>query len=167
MSNPLLHEVLLPPFSQIKPADIKPAIESLLEQNRETVARLTAHPESADWDSVIAPLDEMGDRLNNAWSPVSHMNSVVNSDELREAYNACLPLLSEYWTEMGQHEGMFKAYQQVATQADQLNPVQQKVIENNLRDFQLSGIALDPRVGKTHYRQRAACWYAGYGISCG
>ncbi|WP_341217664.1 oligopeptidase A [Neptunomonas phycophila] len=142
MSNPLLNEALLPPFSQIKPADIKPAIESLLKQNRETVARLTAHPESADWDSVIAPLDEMGDRLSKVWSPISHMNSVVNSDELREAYNACLPILSEYWTEMGQHEGMFKAYEQVAKQAGQLNAVQQKVVENNLRDFELSGIAL-------------------------
>jgi oligopeptidase A len=140
MTNPLQQNALLPPFSQITPEMIKPAIEAILKANREEVARLTEEPYGSTWASKIEALDEMGDRLSKAWSPVSHLNSVVNSDALREAYNACLPMLSEYWTEMGQHEGMFKVYEQVAN--TELNAIQKKVVDNNLRDFRLSGIDL-------------------------
>ncbi len=78
---------------------IKPAIEALIAQNRNAVAELTARPDH-DWNSLIKPLELMNDRLDKAWSPVRHLNSVKSSPELREAYNACLPLLSEYSTEL-------------------------------------------------------------------
>ncbi|HAJ92459.1 MAG TPA: oligopeptidase A, partial [Gammaproteobacteria bacterium] len=94
--------------------------------------------------NLVEPLDTMDDRINRAWSPVGHMNAVVNSDALRETYNECLPVLSEYGTEMGQHEGLYKAFRQIADGDEyaRLDTAQQKVINNALRDFRLSGIEL-------------------------
>jgi oligopeptidase A len=142
MSNPLLESTLLPPFSLIKPADISPAVDQLLQQGREQIAKLNTDVSSADWNKVIAPLDSINDALSQAWSPVSHLNSVMNSDELREAYNENLPKLSVYWTEMGQNEGLFNAYQRVSKQSSDLDAAQKTVIAHSLRDFRLSGIDL-------------------------
>ncbi|EAR62611.1 oligopeptidase A [Neptuniibacter caesariensis] len=145
MSNPMLNPQVLPAFSQIKPEQIEPAIDQLLEDNRKQVAEILAQLQEVSWDSLVAPLEEMNDRLAKAWSPVSHMNSVVNTDELRDAYNACLPKLSQYWTEMGQNQGLYEAFKQLADHPDfaQLDEAQQKVVTNTLRDFRLSGIALN------------------------
>lgn len=144
MLNPLLQPVELPLFSAIKPEHIQPAIEQLLTKNRQQIKRLLANVEMPDWNSLIEPIEALDDCLNQAWSPVSHMNSVVNSDELREAYNACLPLLSEYGTEMGQNPKLYQAYQAIADSENfsQLSQAQQKSIENALRDFRLAGVAL-------------------------
>ncbi|MBT8440308.1 MAG: oligopeptidase A, partial [Gammaproteobacteria bacterium] len=109
MTNPLLEMQGLPAFSQIKPDHIEPAIDELLALNRKTIAELLQSNPQPDWLSVIEPIEELDDRLSRAWSPVSHMNSVVNSDKLRDAYNACLPKLSEYGTEMGQNKALYKA----------------------------------------------------------
>ncbi len=132
-------------FSHVKPEHIEPAIEQLLTDARAVVEQLLAENDVYTWENLIARLDEAEDRINKAWSPVSHLNSVMNNDELRDAYNACLPKLSAYSTEMGQHEGLFKAYQAIA-ESDayaQLGPAQQKIIQNALRGFRLSGIDLD------------------------
>ncbi|MCP4597987.1 oligopeptidase A [Neptuniibacter sp.] len=145
MSNPLLESQLLPTFSQIKADQIEPAIDQILADNREIAAKLVAELDQPDWDSLVAPLEEMNDRLSKAWSPVSHMNAVVNSDELRDAYNACLPKLSQYWTEMGQNHDIYTAFNKLAESESfsQLSEAQQKVVTNTLRDFRLSGIALN------------------------
>ncbi len=145
MSNPLLEPQLLPTFSQIKVEQIEPAIDQILTDNREIVAKLVSEQVEPSWDSLVSPLEEMNDRLAKAWSPVSHMNAVVNSDELRDAYNACLPKLSQYWTEMGQNQGIYEAFKQLSESAGfaKLTEPQQKVINNTLRDFRLSGIALN------------------------
>ena len=145
MSNPMLEPQLLPAFSQIKPDQIEAAIDQLLTESRETVERILQEIKTPTWDSLVAPLEEMNDRLAKAWSPVSHMNSVVNSDELRDAYNACIPKLSQYWTEMGQHQGLYNAFKQVAEgpEFSRLSEARQKVVNNTLRDFRLSGIALN------------------------
>lgn len=144
MSNPLLQHHLLPPFSQINPADIEPAIDQLLAENRAAISRLLSELPAPDWESLVAPLEQMNDRLAQAWSPVSHMNAVVNSDELRDAYNACLPKLSQYWTELGQNAELYQAFQAVRDSAGfaDLSQPQQKAIDDQLRDFKLSGIAL-------------------------
>jgi len=144
MSNPLLQPAELPAFSAIKPEHVQPAIEQFLVENRQQIQQLLADVETPDWEQFIAPIEALDDRLSQAWSPVSHMNSVVNSDALREAYNACLPLLSEYSTEMGQSPELYQAYQTIAD-SDQfaaLGQAQQKSIENALRDFRLAGVAL-------------------------
>ncbi|MBD3669919.1 MAG: oligopeptidase A [Gammaproteobacteria bacterium] len=146
MSNPLLDITGLPAFSQIKPEHVVPAIEQLLTDNRARVEKLLGDTAVYTWDNLVQPLEDMDDHLSQAFSPVSHMNSVVNSDELREAYNACLPLLSDYATEMGQNEGLFKAFQQISEgeEYDKLDAAQKKVIDNALRDFRLAGVDLPP-----------------------
>lgn len=152
MTNPLLETTTLPQFSKIKPAHIKPAVEQAISDCKTVIAKVLADNDIYTWENLVAPIDEVDDRLGKLWSPVSHMNSVVNSDELREAYESCLPLLSEYGTFVGQHEGLFNAYQQLhdSTCFSTLSVAQQKVLTNALRDFKLSGIAL-PENDKKRY----------------
>ncbi|MDU5649124.1 MAG: oligopeptidase A, partial [Haemophilus parainfluenzae] len=106
MSNPLLHIEGLPPFSQIKPEHIQPAIQELIEENRQVIEQVLKQPHFT-WENFIEPLSEAGEHLSRAWSPISHLNSVKNSPKLRDAYQACLPLLSEYSTWVGQHKGLY------------------------------------------------------------
>lgn len=145
MTNPLLQPAELPPFSAIKPEHVQPAIEQLLADNREQIKSLLSGDGDKGWDALIEPLETLEDHLGQAWSPVSHMNSVVNSEALRDAYNACLPLLSEYSTELGQSAELYQAYHAVADseQFEGLNKAQQKSIQNALRDFRLAGVALE------------------------
>lgn len=145
MTNPLLQHTPLPQFSKIKPAHIKPAVEQAINDCKNTIAEVLASNTQFTWANLVTPIDEVDDVLGKLWSPISHMNSVVNSDELRDAYESCLPLLSEYGTFVGQHAGLFAAYQQLSDSDEfkQLDTAQQKVITNALRDFTLSGIALN------------------------
>ncbi len=152
MSNPLLDTTGLPAFRSIKPEHVEPAIDQLLTECRSTVYQLLSEDKTYLWANLIQPLEDIEDRLSRAWSPVSHMNSVVNTEELRAAYNACLPKLSEYSTELGQNEALYKAYKQIADgpEFDRLETAQKKIITNALRDFRLSGIALEPAKRKRY-----------------
>ncbi|WP_375056402.1 oligopeptidase A [Zobellella sp. DQSA1] len=145
MTNPLLTMDGLPPFSQIKPEHIKPAVEHAIADCKKRVETVLARHEEFTWDNLVAPLEEVNDHLSRIWSPVGHLNGVMNSEALRQAYESCLPLLSEYHTWMGQHEGLFAAYQGLAERDDfkKLSLAQQKEVDNTLRDFRLSGIALE------------------------
>jgi len=141
--NPLLQFEELPPFAHIRPEHIEPAIDWLLAENRRRIGRLLDEVAgNPTWETLIEPLQEWEDELERAWSPVSHMNSVVNSDELRAAYNACLPKLSEYATELGHNERLYQAYRHLAESGQAFNAAQRKVLENALRDFHLAGIDL-------------------------
>ena len=144
MTNPLLTPAALPPFSAIKAEHMVPAIEHLLERNRARIAELVEQP-MTDWQSLVGEIEHLNDELAQAWSPVSHLNAVRNSDEVREAYNACLPRLSEYFTELGQNEKLYQAFEAFsASDAFQkLSSPQKKVITNSLRDFRLAGIGLE------------------------
>ncbi|MCX7087380.1 MAG: oligopeptidase A [Methylococcales bacterium] len=145
MTNPLLSNSTLPQFSKIKPEHIEPAITQLLNDAREVVANCLKANTVYTWKNLVEPIENAENRLNKAWSPVSHLNSTLNSDALRDAYNACLPKLSEYSTEMGQNAPLFKAYQAIAASPEfkTFDIGQQKAINNALRDFKLSGIDLD------------------------
>ncbi len=142
MSNPLLEQVGLPAFSAIKPEHVEPAIDHLLAENRRRIAELLDGVEQPSWENLVEPIEEWEDRLGRVWSPVSHLNSVMNSEALRQAYNACLPKLSDYATEMGHNERLYRAYKAVAENADALDEGQRKVLDNALRDFHLSGVDL-------------------------
>jgi oligopeptidase A len=145
MENPLLSMTGLPPFSKIKPEHVEPAIDHLIGSNRQLVEQLIRDVSKPTWDNFIQPIEEADDRLNRAWAPVGHMNSVMNSEPLRKAYNACLPKLSDYATEMGQNEKLFAAYSAIKhdnAAFSALTPAQQKIIDNALRDFHLSGFDL-------------------------
>ncbi|MEM7265252.1 MAG: M3 family metallopeptidase, partial [Pseudomonadota bacterium] len=133
----------LPIFSAIEPASIKPAIEKAIAACKSEIDEVVASKDYS-YQNLVLRLEEADDRLSKIFSPVSHMNSVVSSDELREAHDACLPLLSEYGTWVGQHEGLYNAYASLKASDEfaTLSEEQQKVIENAVRDFTLSGVAL-------------------------
>ncbi len=154
MSNPLLEANTLPAFSRIRPEHVEPAIDSLLAEARKLVDELLSGGGPYTWDTLVQPLEEMDDRIERAWAPVSHMNAVVNSEALRKAYNACLPKLSEYSTEMGQHAGLYAAFRAIreGEEYPRLSEAQQKIIDNALRDFHLSGVDL-PEDRKQRYRE--------------
>nr|WP_301295332.1 oligopeptidase A [Pseudomonas nitroreducens] len=144
-ANPLLQSYDLPPFSSIRPEHVKPAIEQILADNRAAIARILAQQNGTPtWAGLVLSMDELHDRLGKAWSPVSHLNAVCNSAELREAYEGCLPLLSAYWTELGQNRELFKAYESLAasTESKGFDVAQKTILEHALRDFRLSGIDL-------------------------
>jgi oligopeptidase A len=142
--NPLLDFTGLPRFDQIQPKDVTPAIDELLTDARDVVSRITASDAVATWDSVIEPLNEATDRLARSWGAVSHMNAVVDTPELREQYNANLPKLTQFWTELSQNEALYEKFKVLATAQDfALWPqVRRKVVENELRDFRLGGAEL-------------------------
>ncbi|WAJ72042.1 oligopeptidase A [Catenovulum adriaticum] len=145
MSNPLLRETSLPLFNEIKPEHILPAVEATIAQCKATIEKTVSEDQQYTWQNLVEPLDEVDDQLSKIWSPVSHLHSVADTEALRQAYEACLPLLSEYSTYVGQHQGLFKAYQALANsdEFEHLNQAQQKAINNALRDFKLSGVSLD------------------------
>ena len=145
MNNPLLETEGLPRFNSIQAKDIEPAIDTLLADNRKQVNSLLKSTKNYTWDNLLQPLEDLDDKLDRTWSPASHLHSVADNDELREAYNKCLPKLSDYSTEMGQNLDLFHAYEYIAAQDSfkSLSTAQQKIIENALRDFHLSGIDLD------------------------
>ena len=145
MSNPLLTAGQQPAFAAIKPEHVVPAIDQILADSRAQLEQLIDANDIYTWENLVKPIEDMDDRLSRAWSPVSHLNAVMNSDELRDAYNACLPKLSEYGTEVGQNERLYQAYQTIADgpEYQKLDQAQRKVIDNALRNFRLAGVALD------------------------
>ena len=144
-NNPLLQAFDLPPYSAIRPEHVEPAVDSILAESRAAMTRLLElQSGTPSWDGLVLTLDELGARLSQAWSPVSHLNAVCNSAELRAAYEACLPKLSEYWTEIGQNQPLFQAYEKLASSpaAAGFDVAQTTILEHALRDFRLSGIDL-------------------------
>ena len=144
MSNPLLVNSALPQFSQIQNSHIEPAIDQLLERCRAARDKVIAKATDVSWESLVTDLEGLDDQLNNAWSPVSHLNAVRNNDELREIYTRCIAKLSEYGTEIGQNTELYNAYVDLAEGVHYkgLSQAQKKTVELALRDFRLAGVAL-------------------------
>jgi len=141
--NPLLDDAPLPRFDLIRPEHIEPAMSRLIAEQRLRIAQIEAEP-NPTFKSVVEPLEELHHRLSKVWSPVGHLNAVMNCEALRSAYNACLPLLSEFHTDVGQSERLYRAYAQIAeNEGERLDSVQRQVLEHALRDFRLAGVALD------------------------
>ena len=144
--NPLLDFSGLPRFADFTPALVTPAVEQLLAENRALIERISAPGVPATWRDFVQPLEDANERLHRAWGVVGHLNAVMNSPELREAYNANLPKISQYYTDLGQHPGLyaqFKALRQGPEYAS-LTAAQKKIVENELRDFRLGGAELPP-----------------------
>jgi oligopeptidase A len=152
--NPLLDFSGLPRFADFDPALVAPAVEQLLAENRTLVERVCAPGIPATWRDFVQPLEDANERLHRAWGVVGHLNAVMNSPELREAYNASLPRVTQYYTELGQHEGLhakFKALR-AAPEFGTLTPAQKKIVENELRDFRLGGAEL-PAADKARFKE--------------
>jgi oligopeptidase A len=152
--NLLLDFSGLPRFADFTPALVTPAVEQLLAENRALIERISAPGIPATWRDFAQPLEDANERLHRAWGMVGHLNAVMNSPELREAYNANLPRISQYYTDLGQHPGLyaqFKALRQGPEYAD-LTAAQKKIVENELRDFRLGGAELPP-AKKARYKE--------------
>ena len=143
-ANPLLDFSGLPRFEAFKPEYVTPAVDELLAANRALVATLAANREAPTWENFVAPLEDANEKLNRAWGQVGHLNAVMNSPELREVYNANLPKVTQYYTELGQHQGLFEKFKQLKAAPDfaRLNRSQRAIIEHELRDFRLGGAEL-------------------------
>ena len=142
MDNPLLGEEALPRFVQIRPEHVEPAVREVLAQGRARIDELAAL-EAPTFATLVEPLEELRHGISRTWSPVSHLNAVLNSEALRAGYNACLPLLSAYQTDLAQSEPLFRAYRTIAERdAAELGPVERRVLEHAVRDFRLAGVGL-------------------------
>lgn len=140
----------LPAFSKIKLDQIEPQLSQLLTENRAQIAKLLTDSSTYTWKNLAEPLEELQDRLSRFWSPISNLNAVAQSPELRVVYNNCLPLLTAYATELEQNETLYQAYLALEKQAETLDKAQQKTIQDQLRDFRLAGVAL-PSTQKQRY----------------
>lgn len=145
--NPLLTYTDLPPYSHIDAEQVVPAIDNVLASNRQAIDSLLKNPPSPlTWENTALVLDEINEKLSKTWSPVSHLNAVMNNEALRVAYEACLPKLSSYSTEMGQNKPLYELYQALnnSPAANNFNTSQQSILKHIIRDFHLSGIDLPP-----------------------
>ena len=144
LTNPLLDFSGLPRFDAIKPEHVTPAVEKLLAECRNVVFQLEAPMQEVTWDHFVQPLEDATEKLGRAWGVVGHLNSVMDTPELRAAYNENLPKLTEFWTSLAQNLALFEKYKALRQSAayDKLNTAQKKIIENALRDFRLGGAEL-------------------------
>ncbi len=147
-TNPLLNFTSLPDFSLIQADHIEPAVDTVLQANREQLLQLLGDSRNLagpTWQSLMLPLDEMEDRLSKVWSTVSHLNAVKNTPQIREAYNLCQPRITAYYTELGQNRQLFTVVQRLADRAADLglDGSQRKILRDYLLDFRLSGVDLE------------------------
>ncbi len=152
MTNPLFNLKPLPKFSEVKPEHVLPALDEILKENREQIAKMLEQGTHWTWDNLMHVLEEIDDRLSQMWSVINHLAAVCSTEELRKVYDAALPKLSEYSTEMGQHIGLYTAIKSLTEENrfNKLNHAQQRVLENEMRDFRLAGVHLSPEA-KKHY----------------
>ncbi|MEK7345614.1 MAG: M3 family metallopeptidase [Pseudomonadota bacterium] len=140
MNNPLLDTAGLPLFDRITPDHVAPAMDQLLADADAALTRVTAADFPADWTAIARTLDVTTERLGMAWGAVSHLNSVADTPELRAAYNAALPRVTEFWTRLGSDERLYAKYKAIAPAS--LNTEQQQAHKNALRAFVLGGAEL-------------------------
>jgi oligopeptidase A len=143
--NPLLADSALPAFSQIKPEHVLPAVEAVLAEYRAAVEAIVADPRPRSFTSVLKPQEVLDSRLERAWSPVSHLHAVADSEALRAAYAQALEKITEHSTELGQNRELYAAVSEVERAADfaGLPRPARTLVEHALRDFRLSGVALE------------------------
>lgn len=153
-ANPLLDYADLPPFAAIQAEQITPAVEAVLAAAREVISQLTADTTLATWQDFVLPLTDATEKIGKVWGPVGHLHAVVNTPALREAYNANLPKISEFYSELGQNLALFEKYKALAASPEfaQLTPAQQTIIQHELRDFRLSGAEL-PEADKPRFTE--------------
>lgn len=140
MTNPLLADVELPSFERIQAEHVEAAIDKILADNRALVDELL-NQSTRHWDNFIAPYEELNNRLNNVWSSVAHLHSVVNSEALRQAYSSAQSKLSAYHTELSQNEALYQTLKQLS-ETEALSQERKRYLDNCVRDFQLSGVHL-------------------------
>ena len=145
--NPLLDFTGLPRFAAIKAEHVAPAVDQLLAENRARIDSLTRPGTAATWATFVTPLEDANERLARAWGVVGHLHGVLDSPELRAAYNANQPKIVQYYTELGQNPQLFEKYKALKASPEfaVLTPAQRRIVDNEIRDFRLSGAELAPQ----------------------
>ncbi|CAB1367754.1 M3 family metallopeptidase [Denitratisoma oestradiolicum] len=145
MTNPLLDFTGLPRFDTVQPEHVAPAIRQLIAENRSLIETLTRSETPATWTDFMAPMTDAGERLSRAWGIVGHLHSVNDVPAWREAYNGMLPEISGFYADLGQNLALFAKLKALAAspEYDALAPVRRRIVDNDLRDFRLSGAELD------------------------
>jgi len=153
-NNPLLHFAGLPKFNEVKAEHVSPAVDYLLADARKTVEALATADGDVSWDNFASKLEDMEERMSRAWSQVGHINAVVNSPELREAYNENLSKLTDFYADLGQDERLYAKYRTLRNSPafEALTTAQKKIVENELRDFRLGGAEL-PADKKARFKE--------------
>ncbi len=153
-NNPLLHFSGLPKFNEVKAEHVSPAVDYLLADARKTVEALATADGDVSWDNFASKLEDMEERMSRAWSQVGHINAVVNSPELREAYNENLSKLTDFYADLGQDERLYAKYRTLRNSPafEALTTAQKKIVENELRDFRLGGAEL-PADKKARFKE--------------
>ena len=169
--NPLLDFSGLPRFTDFKPEHVTPAVDQLLRENRALIERVVADDVPTTWRDFVEPLEDANERLGRAWGQVGHLNAVMNSPQLRETYNANLPRITQYYSELSQHQGLFKKFKALQGSAGfaALDQAQRKIVENELRDFRLrrrrpAGRKEDPLQGRS--RNGCRIWHRNSATTC-
>ena len=156
--NPLLDFSGLPRFDAFKPSYVTPAVNEMLTASRAVVEQLAAAGAQPNWQNFAAPLQDATEKLNRAWGQVGHLNAVMNSPELREVYNANLPKVTQFYTELGQNQRLFEKFKQLGASPEmaQLTSAQRAIVEHELRDFRLGGadLAADKKARFTAVREK-------------
>ena len=144
--NPLLDFPGLPRFASIRAEHATPAVDALLAEARAAIERVVADPREPTWSTVAEPIADALDRLHRAWGALRHLNAVVSTPALRDAYNGNLPRITSFYTEIGQDERLYAKYRALAGSSAfaALDDAKRRVIENELRDFRLTGAELPP-----------------------
>ncbi|MES2978277.1 MAG: M3 family metallopeptidase [Pseudomonadota bacterium] len=140
MTNPLLDFSDLPLFDRITPEHVSPAMDELLAKAESALEEVTAPAFHAEWKAIAQVLDVATENLSRAWGAVSHLNSVADTPELRAAYNAALPRVTEFWTRLGADERLYAKYKSIDVTT--LNAEQKQAHKNAMRNFVLSGAEL-------------------------
>ncbi len=146
MTNPLLDFSGLPRFAEIRTEHVTPAVSELLAEGRSVISTIRADMAMPNWQNFVQPMEDANERLSRAWGQVSHLNAVVNTPELREVYNANLPLVTQYYAELSQDQVMFEKFKQLrqGVEFEDLSPARKKIVNDALRDFRLGGAELPP-----------------------
>jgi oligopeptidase A len=146
MTNPLLDFSTLPRFTAVRAEHIAPAIDELIAEGRAAIERLAALDVAPTWENFVEPLDDANEKLSRAWAQVGHLNAVMNSPELRDAYNAALPKVTQYFSEQGQDQRLHAGFKALRASAafEGYSRARQRHVENELRDFRLGGAELPP-----------------------
>lgn len=144
-NNTLLHLADEPRFSDISTHDIRPALETAMSEARAAIADIKTHT-PITWLNTVERLTDITERVGRIWGVVAHLNAVVDTPELRAEYNALMPEVTVFFTEIGQDIELYERFKAIkaAPEFAQLNPAQQTKLEHDLRDFVLSGAELPP-----------------------
>ncbi|MGJ8645739.1 MAG: oligopeptidase A [Marinomonas colpomeniae] len=145
MSQSVWDATSLPNFTSLDVSSIETDLEALLKYNQAGIDACVSENANPTWESLVLPLDQLDDDLNHFWSPISHLNSVKNTPEIRAAYNACLPKLTQFYTDLGQNKALYQAYKALAESpaAKDLSQAQTEALTHTIRDFELSGVGLE------------------------